>query len=497
MSIEPESDIKSQLNKHINSKLFKRFWDKESVKPNNLRSEKSLKIPQYGSPFRSRRSLDYSSEGESEVNHRVNKSISQRSKDQTYSSRQASPYKNPFTAQDEYNDIDLYNNRVSWKDTEESLKPGSFYKVLSPDIIKAYEETQDRLKNELISVKDKYEGIIQKKNAEIKKLQKSQDLLKKQVSDLKAFKTETEENEKNVREHKSNNEIYQRKLAQVEAESDGFKRQLEYMRETCETYRVQIEEYERSSRNKTQDIERELRGYKERCEGLDRQFEREKQKNSELERKFSKSKDRVFALENNLSRAEDRNKRLEKEVQDSKDRISHESTQQLRETEFLRRKIEDLTQEILKSSRNSYTPVQRFEYPEENPFSKSYNRTYREEEPEFRPKPRERERERDRERERERERRDYGEKKYEPDNWQMKEILSPKNRPQESTQTLESKLMSMQLEKKRLEDDLAKIPPHGRRLAQIKRQQEIEVELEILNTSISALKTKLRHYNIF
>ena len=79
----------------------------------------------------------------------------------------------------------------------------------------------------------------------------------------------------------------------------------------------------------------------------------------------------------------------------------------------------------------------------------------------------------------------------------MKEILSPKNRPQESTQTLESKLMSMQLEKKRLEDDLAKIPPHGRRLAQIKRQQEIEVELEILNTSISALKTKLRHYNIF
>lgn len=488
MSIEPESDIKSQLNKHINSKLFKRFWDKESIKPKNLRSERSLKIPQYGSPFRSRRSLDYSSEGESEANHRVNKSISQRSKDLTHGSRQASPYKNPFTSQDEYNDIDLYSNRVSWKDTEESLKPGPYYKVLSPDIIKAYEETQDRLKNELISVKEKYEGIIQKKNAEIKKLQKSQDLLKKQVSDLKTLNTENEENEIKFREYKSNSELYQRKLAQVEAESDGFKRQLEYIRETCETYKVKIEEYERSSRNKTQDIERELRSYKERAEVLDRQLEREKQKNSELERKFSKSKDRIFALENDLNRAEDRNKRLEKEVQDSKDRISHESTQQIRETEYLRRKIEDLTQEIVKSSRNSYTPGQRFEHPEENLFTKSYSRNYREEEPEFRPKSRTIDR---------REFKDYNEKKYEPDNWQMKEILSPKNRPPESTQSLETKLMNMQLEKKRLEDDLSKIPSHGRRLAQIKRQQEIELKLEILNTNISALKTKLRHYNIF
>ena len=84
-----------------------------------------------------------------------------------------------------------------------------------------------------------------------------------------------------------------------------------------------------------------------------------------------------------------------------------------------------------------------------------------------------------------------------PISWQNKDHISPKNttKPSDNLKALESKLMILQMDKKRLEDELSKIPTQGRRMAQIKRKEEIELELEILNSNISAVKFKLRQVN--
>lgn len=497
MSQEKEPDIKSQLNKHINTRLFKKFWDKESARFENTRQDHSLKIPSHLSPPRARRSLNYSSDDELPSERRLNKSISQRSRDFQNYSRQTSPLKNPFIYQDEnLETIEYSNPRVSWKDTNppytSSVSPAftNYYQVIPPQTIQAYEEVQSKLKNDLISVKEKYESILQRKNSDLKSLQKTCESLKKQLNEQQSQISILEDKEKKLENFKSSNEILQRKLSQVEAEAEGFRRQLDYTRETCETYKNQIEDHERIFRSRSSDVERDVRMFKDRVDELQRILEREKDRNEELERRLIKSKEKIFALESELVRAEDRNKRLEKEVFEVKDRVSRESTQQLRETEYLRRKIEDLTHEVIKSPRKSFYDSIKHEPYEEPNFSRSYtdrtdrNRAFRSDDGDQRtdslnfrtferPRP------------------------IDPERNQMKEILSPKPKPQENLKSLETKLMNMQIEKKRLEDDLSKIPPLGRKLAQIKRQQEIELELEILNSNINAIKGRLRHFNVF
>jgi chromosome segregation ATPase len=379
----------------------------------------------------------------------------------------------------------VLDTRVSWK---EERRP--FYQVIAPETVRNYEESQIRLKNELISVKDKYEGIIQKKNSEIKNLLKNSENLKKQVNELHSQIAILEEKEKKLENFRSLNEVLNRKLSVIEAECEGFRRQLEYARETCETYKNKIDDHERSFRNRTQDVDRDVRSLKDRVEELERLLEREKNRAGEIERRFDKSKERIFALENDLARADERNKRLEKEVLDNKDRIHRESTQQLRETEYLRRKIEDLTQEVIRNPRSSLYEAKQPEFFENAQFSRTFSE-----------RPREFREFSDIKDFRESGHREFRNsdltRRPDAEISQMKEILSPKPSSQENVKSLETKLMHLQIEKKRLEDDLNKIPPLGRKLAQIKRQQEIELELEIITSNIQSVKNRLRHFNIY
>ena len=396
-------------------------------------------------------------------------------------------------------------NLEGWKNNEEKsqLNYIPMY-TADPLLLKQYETNQIKLKEELAKTKEKHEGAIRGKNEEIKRLQKQLDNMRALNNELQERLENYEENERKLASVKAERDILDRKIHSIEAECDNYRRQFEYAKENAESYKIQIDEYERSSRSRTQDIERELRTSKDRSDEIERQLQREKERNQDLERKITKSTDRGFNLQNELTRAEERIKRLERDLQEAKDRSSHETSQQLRETEILRRKIEDLTQEILRKERKDLQEGNRKEFYESaKEFSDNYveprreNNEHRREHNERYSLPRRGDSEFNRE-DTKRNNQDiflFSDKRNDPITWRKNEAQSPRNRQPENVKGLEGKLMNLQMDQKRLVDELAKIPPQGRRIAQIKRKEEIDLELEILNSNISTIKNKLRQLN--
>ena len=274
---------------------------------------------------------------------------------------------------------------------------------------------------------------------------------------------------------------------------------------------MQVEDCERTIRNRTQDIERDLRLAKDRADDLERQLIREKERSQHFERKISKAKDRIFGMQSEIIRAEERNKRLDRDLQEAKDRLSYESGQQLRDTEALRRKIEELTQEVTRKDRKDSYEETRKEFPEMYIEPKLSNTEYRRENTEYRrdnseyrkanterfsiPRKNNIELRGEDEKRSFRDYPEFNDRRSDPISWRKNEAISPKNRVPENLRGLEGKLMALQMDKNRLADELAKIPPQGRRIAQIKRKEEIDLELEILNSNISTIKSKLRQFN--
>ena len=410
-------------------------------------------------------------------------------------------------------------NRVTWKANEEVK---SFIPVYTADplLLKQLENDKKALKEELLKTQDRFELQLRKKNEEVKRMQKQNEHLKVINEELLGKLDLAEETERKFASSKAERDAQERKIHALEGECDNYKRQIEHLKEACENYKTQIDDYERSSRNKCQDVERELRIAKDRIEDLERQVVREKERQQDTERKLNKSKEKVFSAENEIARVQEKNGKLERDLQEAKDRISHEAGMQIRETEGLRRKIEDLTQEILRRERNEEFRKKMYSPPREDFYATARERPTRDvdegtrkrefaESSKFYPEMRREEgtndlRRRDSRDVRDvrdgrdvRDVRDVREQKDLRDNrdtrqdiltWQKKEA-SPRL---ENVKGLEVKLMNLQMDKKKLEDELSKIPASGKRIAQIKRQEEIELELDILNSNINTLRNKLR-----
>ena len=64
-----------------------------------------------------------------------------------------------------------------------------------------------------------------------------------------------------------------------------------------------------------------------------------------------------------------------------------------------------------------------------------------------------------------------------------------------SVKNLENTLLQLQIEKKKLEDEFAKLPEHAKKIAVRRRREEVETELSILTTNIANVKNKLRQKN--
>lgn len=490
-----ENTVKAELNRHINSKLFQKFLVKEAAKlPENV--PKARPVPKSSirkSPERViRRDLENSDEELQKSAGRISsKSISY--KESLMYRREPSPkQRSPLRFQSDLNKshYDSPNGpRRDWKVPEDSPSYIPVY-TADPLLLKQHENTIAKLKQESGKEKEKHENALRGKNEELRRIAKQLENSKIINGELLEKLEHFEENERKLAGVRTERDILERKLHSVESECDNYRRQLEYAKETADNYKGQIDEYERSSRNRTQDIERDLRNIKDRADDLERQLIREKERNQDLERKIIKAKDRGLSIQNELNRTEERNKRLERDLQEAKDRLTYESAQQLRDNENLRRKIEDLTEEIVKKEkRNSHyesrkefsEPRQDFnEYPREKNERLSLPRKNVNE---FR---------------REDEKREVFEgfdRRSDPISWKKNDLPSPRNKNPENIKGLEGKLMALQMDKNRLDDELAKIPLQGRRIAQIKRKEEIELELEILNANITTVKSKLRQAN--
>jgi uncharacterized phage infection (PIP) family protein YhgE len=507
MSKETENSVKAELNKHINTKLFQKFLVKEAAKIPEAVSQvkKDFKTVLRKSPKRDiehasdnsdqerlksppralNKTLSYKESlrqiGEGSPDHVANRSIMKHP-------RELSPVysktKSPLKISQLY-DFDIPDSRE---------KPYIPLYTADPLLLKNYEATQQKLQDDLKNLKEKYEASTRAKNDEIKRFQKLNDNLKKSNFELQSKLETFEENERKLSNLKVERDILDRKIHSLESECDNYRRQLEYAKETSDSYKNTIEEYERNNRNRVQDVERDLRVAKDRSEDLERQLFREKERNQKLERKLNKSKEKGFHLENENNRLEERVKRLERDLQEAKDRLSYENSQQLHEIETLRRKIEDLTQEI--SRKNDYQEDTRKLFYDRKDFNyNSQQNMYTKDLPDRYEPRREHSDYRRPARKVFDEYSEYIERRSDPISYQKTEKLNPRRQSIENVKGLENKLMNLQMDKKRLDDELSKIPPQSRRIAQLKRKEDIELELQILNSNISTIKTKLRQLN--
>lgn len=371
MSKDPENNAKAELNKHINSKLFQKFLSKEAARISDTVQKPSPKPIVKNSPIRSRRTeLDLNPEDRARsLSRGLNKTVSHRSSLKNI--REISPVQkkdSPLLRTKIY-ELDLSDVHKSHFDSPEKLRsklnpeePQNYVQVYTVDplLVKQLESDKKSLQEELKRTVDKYELLIRKKTEDFKRLLKQNEHLKIVNDELQAKLGQAEETERRAGILKTEKDLLERKVHNVESECENYKRQVKHLKESCENYKKQVDEFERISRSKTHDVERELRLVKDRNDDLDRQLSREKERQQDAERKLVKSKERVFALDSELSRSEDKIKKLERDLQEAKDRISHEANHQLRETEGLRRKIEELTKEMLNKEKKDEYQNKRF-----------------------------------------------------------------------------------------------------------------------------------------
>lgn len=357
MSKDSEKNAKAELNKHINSKLFQKFLSKEAARI----SEPVLKQPTKSiiklSPARSRRAeLELNPEDRARsLSRGLNKSVT--SRNSLKNLREISPVQkkdSPLLIGKTF-ELDISELRKSQYENIEFVRnpqktdDQGFVQVYTVDplLVKQLESDKKSLQEELKKTVDKYELMLRKKTEDCKRLQKQNEHLKIINEELQGKLDQAEDAERRAGIFKTEKDLLERKIYNVESECENYKRQVKHWKDSCEGYKKQVDEFERISRSKTHDVERELRLSKDRNDDLDRQLSREKERQQDTERKLIKSKERIFALESELSRSDDKVKKLERDLQEAKDRISNEANKQLRETEGLRRKIEDLTQEML------------------------------------------------------------------------------------------------------------------------------------------------------
>ena len=65
---------------------------------------------------------------------------------------------------------------------------------------------------------------------------------------------------------------------------------------------------------------------------------------------------------------------------------------------------------------------------------------------------------------------------------------------QRQLQNIESNLLQLNLERDRYKAEFEKIPENAKTIAQRRRREELERELDILNKNIYSLKTKLKDF---
>jgi hypothetical protein len=197
------------------------------------------------------------------------------------------------------------------------------------------------------------------------------------------------------------------------------------------------------AKNRMNDLEAETRLVKQRNEELIKDYLREKEKNDMLEVRIATLKERSSLLENTNMQMQDRIISLERELESVN-----------REIGYLRKRPEpevflDLSPN---TTRNCYDDYQRPRLPNEDHYTRPRNSSNMDQ------------------------------------HWpRVSQDRSPLQR-----QSLEQKLDSLIQDKQRLEKEFNKLPEVCKNLAAKRRKEELDLELEIIDTNIHNLKSKIR-----
>ena len=271
---------------------------------------------------------------------------------------------------------------------------------------------------------------------------------------------------KNLRVEK---EMFERKAKNFEEENEDLHRQLDHIREDLENARFKVEDSERAYRNKISDMERELRNYKDRVSDLERDLSREKEKNTGRGNR-RKEREKSYDDYNNDYRNDDRG--YDRDYYDYQ-RNEYPPYEDKREKNYYEEDSYKPAKKEKKQEGQYYS-----EKPKKHEF---YNENYQENFENFKP---------DKISEQVKAKIGAG------NSSSISSILNWGEKPRKNEEVLniENKILSLQIERKRYEEELAKIPEHGKKIAVIRRREEIENEIALIHSNIANLKIKAKQY---
>lgn len=389
-------------------------------------------------------------------------------------------------------------------------KPKTNFVNYYPDPVLALNSNTQQVQN--------LEEQLRNKDIEIAQYKQDLDHYKSEVQELEEKLDSITELERRMKNLRVERDMIERKSRGFEEENEQLKRQIDLLREDLDNARYKMEDVERSCKGKMQDMEREIRGFKDRVSDLEYDLSREKEKNRSkkayqedyqdyevhddrknkwddyyeddykrskkdeyLREEPRKGKKNVFEEENRRGKKnpddfyQDPYPEPRKQGRKMQDEVFHDPYPEPRKQG---RKMQD---EILQDNyveprkqgrkQEFYDQYPEKGYSERNPYDKQ-------------------------------------EDKFRPDliKEQVKARIGATNsssvssalnwgekpRKNDEMLNLENKILSLQIERKRFEEELAKIPEHAKKIAVIRRREEIENEVAGIHSTIASLKIRVK-----
>ena len=517
----------NQIDKHLNSKLFQKFLQKEgdklaeaSILPSRTDpSAKSSKRPEADirSNLRAKPEPEYYPEArykeertnkryeqppegqlksrskyaEEEVLHQPQRFNTDQSealfrqssiKSPSYEDRPRSKWQEDQYA---YREEETYPRDSELKGFSDYIPPGESFVYFEPvaekprpkpNLLDYYPDPLITLSNNNQQVLD-LEEKLRSKEMEINNYKQDIEHLKADLQDLEEkldSKADLERRLKNMRVEK---EMHERKSRGYEEENDEMKRQVQMLREDVENARFKADEVERGFKTRMQDLERELRNSRDRISDLERDLSREKSKNKKSYQDDYQNYDRGYHYDegrpSNKQKYDDYYQDDPHKSSARKDDYYYEEPRKgskAREPyeEVARKpKARDFHDEPSKKQGDWYQG-----YSDVGIYDKQTDDNFRPDKIKEQVKAR------------------VGA----TNSASMSSALNWGQKPGKNDEVIniENQILSLQIERKRYEGELAKIPEHGKKLALIRRREEIESELAGIHSKMANLKIRVK-----
>lgn len=361
-----------------------------------------------------------------------------------------------------------------------------YYPVIDPLI--AIKSNNQEILNLEEQLREKEEDILRyKQDLENSRLDYAD--LEEKLADM----NDLERKFKNLRVER---DMLERKARGFEDENIDLQRQLDIVTEDLENMRYKVEDVERASRNKAGDMEREIRGHKDRISDLERELERERERGRNSNAKGKKKIEKVYEDD---YRSQDKGNYYDDyqtyEYKGYENKGYEDKGYEDKGYEDKNAGYPYFDEEPSKAKKQGRAKRPETDFYNESKPDRGYqNKGY----PDYQEK-------------------GYSDRNY-YDNYEkpkpekisdqvkarigaansnsVSSILNWGEKPKKNQEVLniENKIFSLQTDKKRFEEELAKIPEHGKKIAVIRRREEIENELALIHSNIASLKIKAKQY---